>query len=284
MSWNVHALGLASLLRVRGPSQLNTRTGQQIFWQLATAAQIQALVAGTPYPDYIYPWLDQLDSTAIATYANSIEVTRFADRAAKLLAKINAAQTMSNIRTLEDTHENITRLWTDVSSLGMSAWQALIDDDDVVKQGCPLRADIGKIHLSNQYRICFIEILQAMLDLIQAFSSQDEELYDSTAIFYVSTQVNEQHRTFVSAVLKAAQLILNQDMSGASGEFPGGDASTKTCSICWTDGLRLLWPLRSIASRKSMLEEWQVRAVEAALEILSTRFSIRYANAPFSVG
>lgn len=283
MSWNVHALGLASLLRVRGPSQLNTRMGQQLFWQLATAAQIQALVAGTPYPNYIYPWLDKLDSTAIALYANSIDVTRFADRVARLLAKINAARPNSDIRTPEDTIDNITNLWTDASSLGNSARQALTDDGDIVRQGCPLRADIGTIHLSNQYRICFIEILQAMLDLIQAYGLQDDELYHSTAMSYVSTQVNEQHRTFVSAVLKAAQLILNQDMPRTSEESAGGGINTNTCSICWTDGLRLLWPLRSIASRKSMLEEWQVRMVEAALEILSTRFSIRYANAPFSI-
>ncbi|KAK5079567.1 hypothetical protein LTR70_009343 [Exophiala xenobiotica] len=86
ITWSIHTQGLLELMRLRGPEQLQTYTGRNIFGLLAPSVRIRSLVAGIECPSFIKTWLDDLLGRNQTIDADLVRLNGFAHTTALVSA------------------------------------------------------------------------------------------------------------------------------------------------------------------------------------------------------
>lgn len=237
------------------------------------STQIQSLVAGVEYPDFIQSWLEGFQKQNPHTDTDLIKLSKFAMTTARVAAGI---RDRLNVSAGEIEPWTINGIWDEVQRLETVLNQALYDhplEDPVI---------LNNISLSNQYRVYFVRMLQFVLDFINSDHVQQNPVTDHEQLNFILANITANIQALAMATLQSAPYIL-----GAGIEDPTAQKSPKQSisafdrSVTWADILRLLWPIRIMAARPHILRQQQYEFAQACLHRISTTYCMRHAHAPF---
>lgn len=269
-TWSIHAQGLLELIRLRGPEQLQTHTGRNIFWFLALSTQIRSLIAGIECPSFIKTWLDDLHGRNPTIDADLVRLNSFTYTTTLL-----SARTCRTLRgsSPELLGSEIDSVWSQVQAIEVLFHKAMDDT--------PLGETISldKIHLCNMYRVSYMRTLQFMLDLAHAEFLQHEAAVDQNQISALITHGIINIRSLAAESVRTIPYVLGQEPSSSTSATSVQQLALDR-SVCWADVLRLLWPVRIILARKQLVDIGDIQTVEDALHKIGTDYCIRQAMAP----
>ena len=269
----VHAHGLLNLLRLRGPDQLQTEAGRGIFWLLATSTQIMSLISGTRYPAFTQTWLDDFRSTNPDCDTYLFQLNIFAGRATSVAAQ--ARQSQQPQGPMSDL-PSVTELWTQVQALETELNLALQE------QRVEEPINLQKLFLNNQYRAYYVRTLQIVQDSVRSNDIKGNDISYYNKISTILGQISTGIQSSTDAILENVFCILGPT-SGmslpATSDFSTG--WTLERPVCWADVFRLVWPLRTVILRSSILSELQLQNVQSALQYIGTKYCLRTAVAPY---
>jgi len=199
ITWSIHTQGLLELMRLRGPEQLQTYTGRNIFWLLAPSVQIRSLIAGIECPSFIKTWLDDLLGRNQTINADLVRLNSFAHTTALLSAIM--------CRTLRGSSPEllgweIDSIWNRVQATGALFHEAM--DDNLLGETISL----DKIHYCNTYRVYYMRTLQFMLDLAHTAFLQPEAAVDHNQISAITTHGTINIRSLAAETVRTIPYFL----------------------------------------------------------------------------
>lgn len=261
---------------MRGPDQLQTSAGRQIFWLLAVSTQIKSLLGGNEYPAFINSWLDDFHTQNPETDVDFVRLSNFVSQIASLMAEI---QQHNESPILLLAGPDVPELWSRVQALEAILNQALFDRP----LGEPV--DLDAVFLHNQYRACFIRLAQCFLDLIGSDLVQQGPDTDHDQVNSALFQLTSDVQSLSAATISTVPYVLGSGFGAVFEDIqPPQPGKVTNRPVGWFDVLRLLWPLRFMASRRHILGQTQFDYVYTVLQHISSRYGIRHATAPFLYG
>ncbi|KIX08156.1 uncharacterized protein Z518_02812 [Rhinocladiella mackenziei CBS 650.93] len=276
VTWNVHTQGLVSLLRLRGTSHFSTPIERNLFWLVYNTVQIRCFIAGVECPPESLEWLQALQTNLRDEEMHLHRVCVYGYHASFICAKIRTVisqgiisspnpslKLLAEAETLErEVNEQLISLpqVLDTNALGPELGETRLNVRDITVRTfyCAFRL---KTHLT------VIELL----DLIRLhISGIDTEMLENQC----------QHH-----VMKT-QMLADEILAGVPFLYQSRDAPAEFQPgrpRYWTDGLRLLWPLRLVAYWRSVRED-QRRVAGSFLRHIKEELGIQQATEAFIPG
>lgn len=266
ITWNIHAQGQVELLRLRGPAQLQTRAGQNVFWLLALSTQMRTLITCEEYPPFIQEWLVVLRDRITGPAKAFIGLSSFAHD----LSAIGTA-----VREALSTDDNNFLLWT-VTKL----WDKLLSshailDDSLAELPLGEPINLMNLYISSMYRTYYIRTLQHMLDLAESSQAREDSGIPSEYLDGIVSSIRDIVQDMTAAILSTVPAVL----TAGPEVYSLRDNPICHRPACWPDVLKLLWPLRILSARRQLLTDEQAEFSELILQHISEDFGIRQAVA-----
>ncbi|KIV88522.1 hypothetical protein PV10_08200 [Exophiala mesophila] len=258
VGWEAHLKGIITLLRLRTTNCLKTPTERNLFFVIYNTIQIQSFASGIPCPPESIAWFAELENNIWPDELYSLQVCRYGYEASVTCAKIreilNSRQTVS----LPD----IVELLLESESLDLKSAYLL-------SPGLPV--PFPESGGNKEGQICVVTDLRTLTTRtffcafrLKLHLSRLQLLQDPRISQLEPTGFQNTCRQLVSTVQEVADEILSVKsvlFSTQAHKLKPFNVEAVTKSRQWTDGIRVLWPLKMVAACKFMRAEQRANAV-----------------------
>lgn len=273
-TWNMHIMGLVSLLRIKNRPQFFSGSGRRFFWMIMGLIEAQSLATNVDCPKEIIDWLEANIADFVPEELDMHHALVHGYHASVLCAKIRKVINTGTVEHQES--QSIYTIMEAARKIGREDESSLAQDP-LIK---PLR--LRQAHIHNFHRTVRVHVQYSILELLRSkFATSDPtvttgflEKEQKLAVGIV--------RTLADSTLATVPYILGSKGPSYSPTSEGEEKPKAERPRCWVDGMRLLWPLRVIGSRKVITME-QRKAVEDVLERLNSELYIRSAIVPYAI-
>ncbi|KEF59624.1 uncharacterized protein A1O9_04470 [Exophiala aquamarina CBS 119918] len=265
--WMVHTQGLATLLRLRGTSQFTSPTARALFWLVYNTVQIRCFIAGIASPPESTTWFQVLEQDLRVQESATFRICVYGHRTSTLCAKVRQFLLHGSSRSSNTAAE----LLAEANQLELEMRQSWEDDGEEFdaegpRDGYSLRQLACRTFFYS-FRLKF------QLTLVELLSKVRVETHESE-----SALLQSQLQLRIANVQNAADEIL----ACVSVVFSTEVAPRTTGRLrprLWTDGVRMLWPLRLIALWRGPREDQTVVARKLLYQ-MREELGIRHDSVP----
>ncbi|EXJ86042.1 hypothetical protein A1O1_06411 [Capronia coronata CBS 617.96] len=239
-SWFVHTQGLADLLRLRGTSRFSSPVARNLFWLAYNTVQIQSFVNGVECPSESIAWFEALEKYIDNDDMHLHRESVYGYHASKICANGRKLIDGGHIDSLESVLDilNVVALLdtesydTQIPRVSLSGSDANANSSEEAPFN--LRAFISR----TSYCSFRLKMHITLLELLNALKLRFPGVQPD--------EVQERQRYYTAIV----QALADEILEGVPFFFPSSDSplgGARGGTRRWTDGLRLLWPLRLVA-------------------------------------
>ncbi|RDA89397.1 hypothetical protein CP532_6148 [Ophiocordyceps camponoti-leonardi (nom. inval.)] len=289
-AWSSHIEGAIELVKARGPDQLKTKTGLDLFIAVRVQMIIHSLSTGKAPNINIEWWVDDPVSLGVSS-----DFQKFSSRTALLKNEVNnllatLTRTASNARLIKETMQKCYSLdkemveWLRVLPDGLrwttEAWEDYNPKRDYSKaEAFPGRIDLyGDLWVANLWNVtrCLRIVLASLTIRLKAWLISPADYRTTPEYATVSATCVEAISDIIASVpyqlgwfCKRKDLKVRAQLSGyACGE----DDTEKSLA-----GFFAIWPLVCIQNQ-DYLTDLQRIWVKGRLQCIGNHLGVRYAN------
>ncbi|KAI0154912.1 hypothetical protein GGR57DRAFT_100009 [Xylariaceae sp. FL1272] len=247
-AWHAHVEGLASIIRLRGPTQFTYKRGRGLFCMAFGVVQIRSLMLDIECPPESSEWLHMLKyhSPVDDVYSSTCVVHQFMCNICTLLPQIKALATTKN----------------ETSSLHIAELTSLYDKAEGVERPMlaliaqtspsPCICPIAQLSLRAIYRAARCKMWHWLVRACDTAIGRDIQSEDLALL-------NEKRRHGLSIISALAEGIL-EDVATILNDECNSRANDLNTRACWMDAVRSLWPLTFVARNQTVPPEQRARA------------------------
>ncbi|KAE8346102.1 hypothetical protein BDV24DRAFT_158899 [Aspergillus arachidicola] len=262
--WRTHGEALIGLLRLRGQSQFQTRTGCQLFQLAYQTVQIQTIRTGRMPPPEAVTWLQSMQTSPMARNLLFLPAFLYSDLASRIYSTIcDLIDQGSYEKMLESINDIMFACKTLESSI-----------DAVVTQGPALHSQPGpsddlatgqshdwlmKQHAANYLSACLFQVYQGTVELLSQTLKANVSPKKHAALLCLRESNIERLKDLADRTLVSLPLLL--PAKAAIADRQGPNIPT------WGHALKLLWPLGLISSSPNVHDSQRASANLGLLRI-----------------
>lgn len=258
--------GLTQLLRARGIEQLQTEQGMKIFWLLTSFIQIRSLtLLEDDDLDFVRVLIDILQQSGQVRVQELVSLAKYTNETISMVAVINSA--LAEADTNYDGAK-LRKILVDAIKLEAHLVETVIEN---IPEASSHPFDV---YVNNQYRGCYIRMLQLILDLTFLIQRNEYQAADDVLLNAVQERSLKAIQTQVKLIFDTLPFILGPNLGHPDSGEGKAKSSTTDRLVGWSDVLRLLWPLRAIATRPQYILEHQATYLSQVEQHVSSTYGI----------
>ncbi|KAE8379709.1 hypothetical protein BDV26DRAFT_156031 [Aspergillus bertholletiae] len=262
--WNTHGNAMIGLLRLRGQNQFQTKTGCQLFQIAYPIIQIQAMQMGRTPPPEAVAWLHAMQTSPTAKKMLFLPAFLYSDLACRIC---------STIRDLIDqgSHE---KMLSSINDIIMACRNLESSIDAVIAQSPASHSQPGPLddlatgqsvqwlmtqHAANYLAACLFQVYQRSVDLLSEALQGNLSPKNHDVLLCLRESSIERLKHLADRILVSLPLLMPVKAASAGKQVPN--------LTTWGHALKLLWPLRLIASSANVHGSQRVAARQGLLRM-----------------
>lgn len=255
---------MTQLLSARGIDQTQTENGLKIFWLLISFVQIKSLALGEDNANFVTGSIEALLKSSQSQNPEVLHLAKYTNETISMVATISEALLEAGLNYDSVKLRNIL---TDAVKLQAHMEGTVIETLPI------LPTNAFDAYSNNQYRGCYIRLLQLILDLISTIRNWEFDTENDVLLNSLQQKSINGIRRQAALIFDSLPFILGSkfdamQVTGLSENIPSG------APMSWSNVLRLLWPLRTISARLHYISDDQVQYLLKVMQYICKNYGI----------
>lgn len=252
------------MLSARGMDQTQTENGLKIFWLLISFVQVKSLTLGEDNANIVAGSIETLLRSGQLQNPEVLDLAQYTNETISMVATISEALLEAGLN-----YDSVK-----LRSILANAVKLQAHMEETVIESLPiLPTNPFDAYSNNQYRGCYIRLLQLILDLISTIRNWEFDTENDVLL-------NALQQKCIDGIRRQAALIFDSLPFILGSKFDATQVTSlsKTLSpeipMSWSNVLRLLWPLRTISARLHYISDDQVQYLLRVMQYICKNYGI----------